>query len=381
MNDFNVNEHIVADNKSHNGDVSLELRHVKKDYFVDKKPFTAIHDLSLSFPKKGFVAILGPSGSGKTTLLNIIGGLDHYTSGDLLINGVSTKHFNDNDWDSYRNENVGFIFQGYNLISHFDLIQNVEVPLKLAGVKASEREKRAKEVLQRVAIARALINNPSIILADEPTGALDSKTSLQVMELIKEVGQDCCVVMVTHNEELAKKYADRIITMKDGEVVSDSAPLPSGFDLEKSDEKNKKTSMSFFSALHSSFKNVLTKKGRTALTSIACSFGLIGVALVLATSNGFSLYIKDVETSIASSVPITISPTVLSDKENNKVDYTKNDEFPSDGMLRVYDSTSSSYVVHQNTFSKEYIDSLNATMTDENNPAYGTVMSVMENRD
>ena len=402
MNDFNVNEHIVADNKSHNGDVSLELRHVKKDYFVDKKPFTAIHDLSLSFPKKGFVAILGPSGSGKTTLLNIIGGLDHYTSGDLLINGVSTKHFNDNDWDSYRNENVGFIFQGYNLISHFDLIQNVEVPLKLAGVKASEREKRAKEVLdrvglldfvhkkpnqlsggqmQRVAIARALINNPSIILADEPTGALDSKTSLQVMELIKEVGQDCCVVMVTHNEELAKKYADRIITMKDGEVVSDSAPLPSGFDLEKSDEKNKKTSMSFFSALHSSFKNVLTKKGRTALTSIACSFGLIGVALVLATSNGFSLYIKDVETSIASSVPITISPTVLSYKENNKVDYTKNDEFPSDGMLRVYDSTSSSYVVHQNTFSKEYIDSLNATMTDENNLAYGTVMSVMENRD
>lgn len=402
MENSNENEKINLETKEQNLDVSLELRHIKKDYFVDKKPFTAIHDLSLSLPKKGFVAILGPSGSGKTTLLNIIGGLDHYTSGDLLINGISTKHFKDSDWDSYRNKNVGFIFQGYNLISHFDLIQNVEVSLKLAGVKASEREKRAKEVLnrvglldfvhkkpnqlsggqmQRVAIARALVNNPSIILADEPTGALDSKTSVQVMELIKEVGQDCCVIMVTHNEELAKQYADRIITMKDGEIVSDTSPLSGGLDLVKSEEKIKKPSMSFLSALHSSFKNVLTKKGRTALTSVACSFGIIGVALVLATSNGFSLYIKDVEASIASSVPITISPTVLSYKANNQESYTKNDEFPSDNMLRVYDSTSSSYVIHQNNFSKEYIDSLNATMTDKNNPAYGTVMSVMENRD
>lgn len=397
----NLNEKEVTKNDNLELDVSLELRHIKKDYYVNKKPFTAIKDLSLVFPKKGFVAILGESGCGKSTLLNILGGLDHYTSGDLLINGVSTKHYNDADWDKYRNNQVGFIFQSYNLISHFNLIQNVEVPLKLAGVPAKEREERAKKALetvglgeytnklpnqlsggqmQRVAIARALINNPSIILADEPTGALDSATSVQVMELIKEAGKNCCVIMVTHNEKLAKKYADRIITMSDGEAISDTVPIKEGIDIEKQSKKEKRTGMSFLSALHSSFKNVLTKKTRTTLTAVACSFGIIGVALVLATSNGFSIYVKDVETSVASSVPITISPTVVSYKSNNQDSYTKEDEFPKDNTLRVYDSSSSSYVVHQNTFTKEYIDALKATTTDKSNPAYGTVMSVMENR-
>ena len=224
-----INEENQLENEDNQIDVSLELKHIKKDYYVNKKPFTAIKDLSLVFPKKGFVAILGESGCGKSTLLNILGGLDRYTSGDLLINGVSTKQFNDADWDKYRNTQVGFIFQSYNLISHFNLLQNVEVPLKLAGINQKEREERAKAALekvglgdslhkipnqlsggqqQRVAIARALINNPSIILADEPTGALDSATSIQVMELIKEAGKECCVIMVTHNEKLAKKYAD-----------------------------------------------------------------------------------------------------------------------------------------------------------------------------
>lgn len=396
-----INEEDQLENEDNQIDVSLELKHIKKDYYVNKKPFTAIKDLSLVFPKKGFVAILGESGCGKSTLLNILGGLDRYTSGDLLINGVSTKQFNDADWDKYRNTQVGFIFQSYNLISHFNLLQNVEVPLKLAGINQKEREERAKAALekvglgdslhkipnqlsggqqQRVAIARALINNPSIILADEPTGALDSATSIQVMELIKEAGKECCVIMVTHNEKLAKKYADRIITMSDGEAISDTSPIEVGVEIEKPKTKEKRTGMSFVSALHSSFKNVLTKKTRTALTAVACSFGIIGVALVLATSNGFSLYVKDVETSVASSVPITISPTVVSYKSNNQDSYTRADEFPKDNNIRVYDSSSSSYVVHQNTFTKEYIDALKATMTDKNNPAYGTVMSVMENR-
>ena len=249
-----INEENQLENEDNQIDVSLELKHIKKDYYVNKKPFTAIKDLSLVFPKKGFVAILGESGCGKSTLLNILGGLDRYTSGDLLINGVSTKQFNDADWDKYRNTQVGFIFQSYNLISHFNLLQNVEVPLKLAGVNQKEREERAKAALekvglgdslhkipnqlsggqqQRVAIARALINNPSIILADEPTGALDSATSIQVMELIKEAGKECCVIMVTHNEKLAKKYADRIITMSDGEAISDTSPIDVGIEIEK----------------------------------------------------------------------------------------------------------------------------------------------------
>ena len=311
------------------GSVSLELRHIKKDYYVENAPFTAIKDLSVCFPSVGFVSILGESGSGKTTLLNIIGGLDRYTEGDLLVEGKSTKDFKDADWDNFRNKRIGFVFQSYNLIPHMSILQNVELPLQLAGVGAKERAKKAEDVLirvglgsmmkkkpnelsggqmQRVAIARALVNDPEIVLADEPTGALDSETSIQVMDLIKDMAKDRCVFMVTHNEKLADKYSDRIIRMRDGEIIGDTAPLPanglSPLGEDVYEERGRKTSMSFLTALRSSTQNVLTKKGRTALTAVACSIGIIGVALVLATSNGFSNYIADVEASVASSVPI-----------------------------------------------------------------------------
>lgn len=400
--------------------ISVELRNIKKDYYVDKQPFTAIKNLSVAFPKVGFVSILGESGSGKTTLLNIIGGLDRYTDGDLLIDGVSTKEFKDQDWDNYRNKRIGFVFQSYNLIPHLNLLQNVETPLQLAGVSASERESRAREVLekvglgefvkkkpnelsggqmQRVAIARALVNSPEIILADEPTGALDSETSAQVMDLIKEMAADRCVIMVTHNERLAQKYSDRIIVMRDGEIISDSNPISAEAETpQRAEEKiaepeivttesgkkkrrEKKTSMSFLTALRSSAQNVLTKKGRTALTSVACSIGIIGVALVLATSNGFSNYVSDVETSVASTVPIAISPTVVSFRTNAEDSYGKDDLYPDDDQVHIYDSSSSMFIAHQNNFTQEYIDALYAMLEDENNPAYGEVLTIMENHD
>lgn len=389
------------------GSVSLELRHIKKDYYVENAPFTAIKDLSVCFPSVGFVSILGESGSGKTTLLNIIGGLDRYTEGDLLVEGKSTKDFKDADWDNFRNKRIGFVFQSYNLIPHMSILQNVELPLQLAGVGAKERAKKAEDVLirvglgsmmrkkpnelsggqmQRVAIARALVNDPEIVLADEPTGALDSETSIQVMDLIKDMAKDRCVIMVTHNEKLADKYSDRIIRMRDGEIIGDTAPLsanglsPLGEDVYE--ERGRKTSMSFLTALRSSTQNVLTKKGRTALTAVACSIGIIGVALVLATSNGFSNYIADVETSVASSVPITISPTVYSIKESDEQEYTSKDLYPDDGLLRVYDSSASSmFIAHQNNITQDYIDKLYAMMDDPNNPAYGLVFSIMENHD
>ncbi len=379
-------------------EISLELRHIKKDYYVDKKPFTAIKDLSLCFPKKGFVAILGASGSGKTTLLNIIGGLDHYTEGDLLIDGKSTKGFTDPEWDAYRNKRVGFVFQSYNLIPHFTVEQNVEVSLQLAGVSPKERNAKALQVLervglseyakkkpnqlsggqmQRVAIARALINDPDIILADEPTGALDSVTSVQVMDLIKEVGKDRCVIMVTHNRELANQYADRIITMKDGEIDMDSDPLLPKENGEEAKQINKKTSMSFFAALKSSFNNVLTKKGRTVLTAVACSFGIIGVALVLATSNGFSIYINKVEASIASSVPISITPTSYRAIMGATVE---EEEFPKEKEVKVYNPNTQYYVSHKNDYNAEYFEYLNRILDDPKCPAYGSAMSIMYNR-
>ena len=392
-------------NKEIKKEVSIRLIDIKKDYYVDKKPFTAIKHLSLCFPRVGFVSILGESGSGKTTLLNIIGGLDKYTEGDLLINGKSTKDFKDSDWDDYRNKKIGFVFQSYNLIPHLSVVQNVMIPLQLAGVGYKEREEKAKEVLikvglgemmkkkpnelsggqmQRVAIARALVNNPEIILADEPTGALDSETSVQIMELIKGMASDRCVIMVTHNEKLAKLYSDRIIRMRDGEVIDDTDPLASEekkFDVVDVSKKKKKSSMSFWTALKSSAQNVLTKKGRTALTAVACSFGIIGVALVLATSNGFTNYVKDVEMSVASSVPITISPTVVSFKPVSEETYTSKDEFPDDNQIHVYDSSSSMFVAHQNNLTQSYIDDLYKMMDDPENIAYGQVFSIMENHD
>lgn len=304
----------------------LILEHIKKEYSGDGFAVNALDDVSVSFRENEFVAILGPSGSGKTTMLNIIGGLDQYTSGDLIINGKSTKDFTDKDWDSYRNHSVGFVFQSYNLIPHQSVLANVELALTLSGVSRKERRQRATEALkkvglgdqlskkpnqmsggqmQRVAIARALVNNPDILLADEPTGALDSVTSVQIMELLKEVSRDRLVIMVTHNPDLAEKYASRIISVCDGKIQNDTKPFD-GKEEQRVKSKNKKTSMSFFTALSLSLNNLLTKKARTFLTSFAGSIGIIGIALILALSSGIKAYINDVQEDALSSYPIEI---------------------------------------------------------------------------
>ena len=289
----------------------LELKNIVKEYYTEDETVTALKDVTLSFRKSEFVSILGPSGCGKTTLLNIVGGLDRYTAGDLIINGKSTKDYTDSDWDTYRNHSVGFIFQSYNLIPHQTVIENVELALTLSGIGKEERRKRAVAVLekvglkskinskpnqlsggqmQRVAIARALINDPEILLADEPTGALDSKTSVQIMELLKEISKDRLIVMVTHNPEIAEAYSSRIIKMLDGEIVEDPNPLTEDeIAIERKAESNEKrtnkgkakTSMSFRTALSLSLKNLLTKKARTVLVSFAGSIGIIGIALIL----------------------------------------------------------------------------------------------------
>ena len=309
----------------------LELKNIKKDYAAGDLKVHALKGITLSFRKSDFVSILGPSGCGKTTMLNIIGGLDQYTSGDLVINGRSTKDFKDRDWDSYRNHSIGFVFQSYNLIPHQSVLQNVELALSLSGVSKSERRKRAVKALeevglgnqlnkkpgemsggqmQRVAIARALVNNPEIILADEPTGALDTETSVQVMEILKEVSKDRLVIMVTHNPEIAEKYSTRIIRMLDGEITDDTAP-PSEEEtktvvLKKNVKTEKKPSMSFFTSFSLSLKNLFTKKGRTILTSFAGSIGIIGIALIYAVSNGMTGYINTVQEDTLSSYPLTL---------------------------------------------------------------------------
>lgn len=307
----------------------LELKNIKKTYELNNFKQKALDGVSLSFRECEFASILGPSGSGKTTLLNIIGGLDKYTSGDLIINDISTKLYKDRDWDAYRNFRVGFVFQSYNLISHQSILSNVELALTLSGVSSKERTKKAKETLikvglkehinkkpnqlsggqmQRVAIARALVNDPDIILADEPTGALDSETSVQIMNLLKEVSKEKLVIMVTHNPELAKEYSTRIIKLKDGKVIDDSNPYnPDKTRTIKKDESNHKTSMSIFTALGLSFNNLMTKKGRTILVSFAGSIGIIGIALILALSNGFQNYIDSIQEDTLSSYPLTIT--------------------------------------------------------------------------
>lgn len=309
----------------------LELKKIKKVYETADLKQVALNSVSLNFRKCEFASILGQSGSGKTTLLNIIGGLDQYTSGDLIINGVSTKKYKDRDWDSYRNHRVGFIFQSYNLIQHQTILSNVELALTLSGVSKSERVKRAKRALkevglenhmnkkpsqlsggqmQRVAIARALINDPDILLADEPTGALDTQTSKQIMELLKKVAKDKLVIMVTHNPELAEEYSTRIIRLSDGNIIDDTNPFKAGKseeDKEKSKKKSKKTTMSFMTAISLSFNNLLTKKGRTILTSFAGSIGIIGIALILSLSNGFQNYIDKLQEDTLSSYPLTIT--------------------------------------------------------------------------
>ena len=305
----------------------LELRKITKVYATDDFKQTALDNVSITFKKNEFVSILGPSGSGKTTLLNIIGGLDEYTDGDLIINDVSTKEYKDTDWDSYRNHSIGFVFQSYNLIPHQSILQNVELALTLSGVNKQERRKRAKDALtkvglqdhmnkrpnqlsggqmQRVAIARALVNNPDIVLADEPTGALDSKTSEQIMELLKEVAEDRLVIMVTHNSDLANEYSTRIIELKDGQITNDTNPVEKEDRKVKKSKKTKKVSMSMKTALSLSLNNLLTKKGRTILTAFAGSIGIIGIALILSLSHGIQSYIDKTEQETLSSYPLII---------------------------------------------------------------------------
>ena len=307
----------------------LQIKDIRKQYITGDLIQTALDGVSLNLRDNEFVAILGPSGSGKTTLLNVIGGLDRYDSGDLIINGISTKKYNDRDWDSYRNHTIGFVFQSYNLIPHQSVLANVELALTISGISRSERKKRAKAALeavglgnqvhkkpnqmsggqmQRVAIARALVNNPDILLADEPTGALDSETSVQIMELLKEVAKDRLVVMVTHNPELAEEYANRIVRVKDGKIIGDTNPFEVDHSvLAPPKHKNMgRSSMSWFTALSLSFNNLRTKLARTLLTSFAGSIGIIGIALILSLSNGVNRYIERVQRDTLSSYPLQI---------------------------------------------------------------------------
>ena len=306
----------------------LEHRNISKKYVTQSCTQVALDDVSLSFRDNEFVAVLGPSGSGKTTMLNVVGGLDHFDSGDLLIDGISTKDFRDRDWDAYRNNRIGFVFQSYNLIPHQTILENVELALTLTGVGHAERRRRAVEALgrvglaqhvdkrpaqlsggqmQRVAIAHALINDPEIVLADEPTGALDSTTSVQVMDLLKEVAQDRLVIMVTHNPELAHRYATRIVTLADGRITDDSDPFDAATAPRRDAKPTRRTSMSFLTALGLSARNLMTKKGRTAMTAFAGSIGIIGIAAILALSNGVNGYIAKVEEDTLSSYPLTIA--------------------------------------------------------------------------
>ena len=310
----------------------LKLKNIKKTYVSGDEKVEALKGINIEFRKSEFVSILGQSGCGKTTLLNIIGGLDRYTSGDLIINGKSTKDFKDIDWDAYRNYSVGFVFQSYNLIGHQTVLSNVELALTISGVSRKERKQRAIKALeevglkeqihkrpnqlsggqmQRVAIARALVNNPDIILADEPTGALDTKTSVQVMEILKKISKDKLIIMVTHNPELAEKYSSRIIKILDGKITDDSDPIEHQKEEKKKDTKKRRTSMKFLTALRLSLNNLMTKKGRTILTSFAGSIGIIGIALILAISTGVQNYINKVEEDTLSSYPITIEESTV----------------------------------------------------------------------
>ena len=341
----------------------LKLDNIVKVYETGGENVTALRGVSLSFRENEFVAILGHSGCGKTTLLNIVGGLDQYTSGDLIINGRSTREFRDGDWDAYRNHSIGFVFQSYNLIPHQSVLANVELALTLSGVGKGERRRRAEEALkkvglgdqikkrpnqlsggqmQRVAIARALVNDPDILLADEPTGALDSETSVQVMDLLAEIAREKLVIMVTHNPELAEKYANRTIRLLDGQVVDDSAPYDGVQEKPAPEEKRqKKPSMSFLTAFSLSLNNLMTKKGRTLLTSFAGSIGIIGIALILALSSGINRYIEQVQEETLSSYPITImaESTDMTDLMTSLMGAHRGDGGEDHDRERVYSST------------------------------------------
>ncbi|MDR2715162.1 MAG: ATP-binding cassette domain-containing protein [Coriobacteriaceae bacterium] len=378
----------------------LQLEHITKTY-TNGEAVTALRDVSLAFRENEFVSILGPSGCGKTTLLNIVGGLDRYDSGDLVIGGTSTTSFKAADWDAYRNRSVGFVFQNYNLIGHQTVLQNVEIALTISGISATERKRRARQALmevglgdqakkkpnqlsggqmQRVAIARALVNNPDIILADEPTGALDSRTSVQVMEILKEVARTRLVIMVTHNRKLAEDYSSRIITLFDGEIQSDSNPLAKPLaglsadddgpakaldaagvaDVADADGRKKfqKTSMSLLTAAGLSFKNLVTKRGRTITTSFAGSIGIIGVALVLALSSGLSAYMSTMQTDMLAGFPIAISTQQQSFDPGGNNPFADSagtyPAFPSDGTVHNYDSREERQE-HTNVITDDYL--------------------------
>lgn len=356
----------------------LTLNNIKKSYTTGDFTQVALDGVSVNFRKNEFVAILGPSGSGKTTCLNVIGGLDKYDSGDLIINGNSTKKFNDTDWDAYRNNSIGFVFQSYNLINHLDIISNVEMGMTLSGVSQTEKRAKALEALervglkdhvhkkpnqlsggqmQRVAIARALANDPDIILADEPTGALDTKTSVQIMELIKDIAKDKLVIMVTHNPELAHDYADRIIEFKDGNIVADSNKLKKG--ITDGSYSLKKTSMNFLTALKLSATNIKTKKGRTFLTAFASSIGIIGIAVILSLSSGFNTKIEEAQSDTLSEYPITISKTSQEiDMESMHEEMTSNasgkKEYVDSDEVFLYDK-SDTIKTHVNNFSDDFM--------------------------
>lgn len=351
----------------------LQLKDLRKSYHVGDTVTHALDDVSISFRNQEFVAILGPSGSGKTTLLNVVGGLDRYDSGDLIINGKSTKNFKETDWDAYRNNSVGFVFQNYNLISHLSIIANVELGMNLSGVSATERHKRAMDALtqvglkehisknpnqlsggqmQRVAIARALANDPDILLCDEPTGALDTETSEQIMKLIKELSKDRLVVMVTHNPKLAQEYATRIVNFQDGKVLNDSNPfIPKE---EKDTFKLKHTKMSYWNAIKLSFTNIMTKKGRTTLTAFASSIGIISIAVVLALSNGFQKQIDTTMSKALAKYPVTINQTAtdassVTDRDESEKN-VKNRGYLTVEKDKMQEST------HQNKINPEYVN-------------------------
>ena len=367
----------------------LELKKITKIYETGSFKQTALNDITINFRKSEFVSILGPSGSGKTTLLNIIGGLDKYTSGDLIINELSTKKFNDSDWDTFRNHRVGFVFQSYNLISHQTILSNVELALTLSGVPKTERTKRAKKALeqvglkdhvdklpnqlsggqmQRVAIARALVNDPEILLADEPTGALDTETSKEIMKLLKDVSKKKLVIMVTHNQELAEKYSTRIISIKDGKIINDTNAYDGKINTKQDKEtiktKTKKTSMSFKTALSLSFNNLLTKKGRTILTAFAGSIGIIGISLILSLSTGVNNYIARVQEDTLTSYPISIESatadmsTMLTDLANQNKREKHQDKliYSNDIMSSMVESMSSQIKTNNLTEFKKYLE-------------------------
>lgn len=390
----------------------LELKHVTKIYEVAGSKQKALNKIDIKFRQNEFVSILGQSGSGKTTMLNIIGGLDKYTSGDLVINGISTKEYNDRDWDTYRNHRVGFVFQSYNLIPHQTALQNVELALTLSGVDKDERRKRAIAVLkkvglgnqinkrpnqmsggqmQRVAIARALVNDPDILLADEPTGALDSETSLQVMDLLSNIAKDKLVIMVTHNPELAVNYSTRIVKLLDGEIVDDSNPFDGNEEIKeiKSNKKNKKTSMSFKTATSLSLNNLMTKKGRTLLTAFAGSIGIIGIALILSLSHGIQNYITKTEEETLSSYPLTIQKESVDMSSllenltgNQEIKDYDDDNIHSVNIMGDMFTSMTQEVEHNDLKSfKEYLDNHNKIKdyTSDIQYSYNVTMNVYKN--